>query len=113
MARWTVTPGTEMHDNFKASIDYGEKDGDARYQIYQDVDGIIDEVKKDREMLAIPGKKQLGWRKAFTIPDIVAIEIYEKYMLDVHEPEFFHDRSKMKRLKYIVQTEYPHLVVST
>ena len=114
MAKWIVTPETNKAENFQASISYGDNPEDTRYGIYQDVDKILAEVKADKELLAKAGNKnQLGWRKAFTIPDIVAIEIMENYLLDVHEPSFFKDKDKMKRLKYIIKTEYPYLLIST
>jgi len=113
MAKWIVTPETNKAENFQASISYGDRPEDTTYSIYQDVDKIIEEVKLDKQLLTSGGKKQMGWRKAFTIPDLVAIEILEKYSLDVHAQDFFKDKDKMKRLKYIVKTEYPYLLIST
>ena len=112
MAKWNINP-ENSHSGFTGQVEYGDNYGDIRYKVEQDVTSIIDEVKRDRELLQGPGKKQMGWRKAFTIPDIVAIEILEKYDLDVHDPMFFHDSDKMAKLKMIVRVDYPHLLIST
>ncbi len=113
MAKWIVTPETNKSENFKASISYGDNPEDTRYAVYQDVDKIIEEVKYDKELLNSGAKKQMGWRKAFTIPDLVAIEILENHSLDVHAQDFFKDKDRMNRLKYIIKTEYPYLLIST
>lgn len=112
MAKWTIDPANS-HQGFTGKVEYGDKYGDIRYEVHQDVDAILAEVKRDRELLQGPGKKQMGWRKAFTIPDVVAIEILEKYDLDVHDPAFFKDRDKMNKLKRVIQTDYPYLLIST
>ena len=111
MAKWTVTPGTAGNTmTAKAEYDHGI-DG-VHYEVKQDVTGILKEVERDRELLN-HGRRADGWRKAFTIPDIVAIEILTNHGLDVHDPMFMHDADRLKKLKYIVQTEYPHLLIST
>lgn len=109
MARWTVTPGT-VGNNMTGAVDYD--DNGSTWEIKQDITGILEEVKRDKDLLA-SGKKQMGWRKAFTIPDIVAIELLSKYGMDVHSQLFMHDPDNMKKLKYIIKTEYPELLIST
>ena len=48
-----------------------------------------------------------------TIPDIVAIKINEDHGINLHDNTFMRDKDKMKKLKYILQTEYKHLLVNT
>ena len=112
MAKWTINPENSQ-GNLQGKVEYGENYGDIRYSVEQDVSRILEEVKRDKELLNSGGKKQMGWRKAFTIPDIVAIEILEKYDLDVHDPTFFHDQHKLAKLKRVIQTDYPYLLIST
>ena len=112
MAKWTVKPES-TDGSFVGKVEYGDSVNDISYEIHQDVSGILKEVELDKALLNSGKKKEMGWRKAFTIPDIVAIEIMEKYMLDVHDPMFMHDQEKLNKLKYIVRTEYPYLLIST
>ena len=48
-----------------------------------------------------------------TIPDIVAIEMKEKHNLDIHAHDFHYDESNKKRLRYLLRTEYPDLLINT
>ena len=111
MAKWTVTPGTQGN-TMTAVGQYDEGIDGVHYEVKQDVTDILKEVKRDRELLE-HGRRVDGWRKAFTIPDIVAIEILNNHGLDIHDPLFMHDRDKMNKLKYLVRTEYPHLLIAT
>ena len=43
----------------------------------------------------------------------VAIKINEDHGINLHDSTFMRDRDKMKKLKYILQTEYKHLLVNT
>jgi len=52
------------------------------------------------------------WRPAFTLPDIVAIDILTKYKLDVHAPNFNSNPANGKRLLAIVKSDYPYLLMS-
>ena len=78
--------------------------------VEQDVTQILEEAKRDRENAQYNRKRDLGYKKAFTIPDIVAIELLSKYDIDVHHPDFMRDQDKLKKLFYIIKTEYPHLM---
>jgi hypothetical protein len=52
------------------------------------------------------------WRPAFTLPDIVAIDILTKYGLDVHHPAFNSNPANGKRLLAIIKSDYPNLLMS-
>jgi hypothetical protein len=52
------------------------------------------------------------WRPAFTLPDIVAIDILTKYGLDVHHPNFNSNPINGKKLLSIIKSDYPHLLLS-
>ena len=109
MAKWkNVSSGTG--GTLKGSIEYEGATGESMWQITQDEKPFLDQAKLDRE--AGTKNTHMGHRKFATIPDIVALEIREKYGIDIHDPLIMHDKDKMKRFKYIVMTEYKHLVVN-
>jgi len=110
MPKWTVTPGIQDF-NLKAEIIY-DKNETAKMQVKQDIQPYLDAVKRDRENLENNNQKS-HYRKFATIPDVVAIEILEKYGLDIHAPTFMKDKDSVKKLKNIIITEYPELIVST
>ena len=109
MAKWTVTPGT-VGNSMSGAIQYEGHKGESSWQIYQDEKPFLEEVKREREQ----GAKDniLGAKKFATIPDIVAIEVMEKYGIDIHDPRIMGDKQEMMRFKRIIMTEYPHLVVN-
>ena len=111
MAEWKF--GLNSQDNqIDAKVDYSDE-GHVDFVMRQhNIEDIKREVERDRAILA-EEKKVGSWRKAFTIPDIVAVEILMKHGLDVHSSTFMSDYQSMNKLKYIVKTEYPHLLVST
>jgi hypothetical protein len=78
MARWTVTPKT--HNNtMKGTIDY-HKDGSSEWTVYQNEKPFLEKAKLERDMAASGLNKQdLGFKKFATVPDIVAIEIKDKW----------------------------------
>ena len=49
--------------------------------------------------------------KSFAIiPDIVAIDIYTKYNIDVHSADFIKYPAQVEKLKRIIREEYPKLL---
>lgn len=77
------------------------------WKVYQDERPFIEQAKQDREAVK---KKDLGYKKAFTIPDIVAIDILSKYGIDVHSVTFMNDRDQVRKVFQIVKEEYPYLM---
>ena len=104
MAKWKVTPKT-ANNSMSGQIDYDDKE--SRWQIYQDEKPFIEQAKQDREKTQ---KKDVGYKKFATVPDIVSIEIMDKYGIDIHDPNFMYDVDKKKRFMYIIKTEYPYLM---
>lgn len=111
MAKWTVTPGT-ANNTMAAKAEYDHGINGVNWEVKQDVTDIMKEVERDKYIASLGGNKA-GWRKAFTVPDIVAIQILTDHGLDLHDPLFMHDADKMKRLKAIMRSEYPHLLINT
>ena len=79
----------------------------AEWKVYQDEKPFIEQAKQEREQAR---KADLGYKKACTIPDIVAIDLLHKYGLDVHDPKFMHDSDRVKKVLHIIKTEYPYLM---
>lgn len=107
MARWEVNPAGQGN-SLKGAIAYDNHE--SHWQVEQDETPYVDMVKEERETHS---NKHTHMRKFATIPDIVAMELLTKYGLDIHSPTFMHDPDGLKRLKQLIITHYPHLVVST
>tara|TARA_R100001377_G_scaffold49101_3_gene28433 strand:+ start:267 stop:608 length:342 start_codon:yes stop_codon:yes gene_type:complete len=78
----------------------------------QDVSKFIDQAKLDRERQEHYGIKKGGYRKLATIPDVIALKIFEDHNLDLHSPEFMNDSNNLKKLKTILHMEYRSLLVN-
>jgi len=79
----------------------------------QDITQYLEDAKQEREKQAYYGHRKDGYRKLATIPDIVAIKILQDHKLDLHDPGFMKEPSNMKKLRQILVTEYPDLIVNT
>ena len=107
MAHWAVKPKT-VGSSLAGAIQYD--DVGSNWRVWQDEKPYVDMVKQERETHS---NRHTHVKKFATVPDIVAMEILEKYGLDLHSPSFMHDVDAMKKLKTIMITDYPHLVVGT
>lgn len=109
MAKWknirSATGGT-----LKGGITYDGHKGESSWEIYQDEQPFIDRAKQERDA----GNKSthMNHKKFATIPDIVAIEVSEKFGIDIHDPLIMHDKGKLARFKQIIMQHYPYLVVN-
>ena len=103
MAIWKVQPGT-IGNTLKAGVEYDENG--TQWAVEQDVEQYINQAKLDRES----GDGNKHYTKMYTIPEIVAIEIKEKWGIDVFSPEFMHDAEKKMKVHLIVQQHYPKLM---
>jgi hypothetical protein len=81
-------------------------------QVSQDIGGILDQTALDRAYQEVHGKSK-KYRKIATIPDVVAIEILTKYGLDLHAPDFMHHPANGRKLRQILKSEYPKLLLNT
>ena len=55
-------------------------------------------------------RKDTGYRKFATIPDIVAIEVNEKYGINIHDPIQSSDSACMNKFKKIIKENYAYLL---
>lgn len=103
MATWTVSPGT--HGNtLKGKIQY--EGSDYNWGIQQDINPYLKQAEEDRQL----GDGNKHYTKMYSIPEIVAIEIKEKWGIDVFSPEFMHDKEMKAKVHVIVQQHYPKLL---
>ena len=114
MATWKVAPGVKDR-NLSGGIRYDANESvhQSHWQFQQNEKPYLEEVKRDRELDAMGHWRHTGFRKMCTIPDIVAIELLTKYHLDIHDTEFMGDKNNLKRLKKIIQQDFPHLLIAT
>lgn len=112
MAKWMVTPGTKGN-TMSGKVDYGRIGDKTHWEIKQDISEIKKEIERDKMLSSTGLHNKMGFRKMATIPDIVAIEMKEKHNLDIHSPTFHADESNKKRLRYLLRTEYPDLIINT
>lgn len=112
MARWRVTPGT-VGNTMTGTVDYGAEGDNTYTEIKQDISEIQREIQRDKDLLASGRENKHGFRKMATIPDIVALDMLQKHNFDLHDPMISQDPNAMKRLRYLLKTEYPDLLIAT
>jgi len=88
----------------------GFDDTKTHTRVSQNIDPILKEVKEDRDA---GFNRKANYRKFASIPDVVAIEILNKYGINIHDPAVVKDKWEMKKFKNIIIKEYPYLIVST
>ena len=106
MAKWMTKPKTG--GTLQGAIEYtGDRAGESRWQLYQDEKPFIEQAKMEREQVK---KKDIGYKKFATIPDLVAIEVNEKYGINIHDPIQSSDSAVMNRFKKIIKENYAYLL---
>ena len=108
MAKWKVTPGIKDH-NLTGGIEYDGHKGDSFWQVEQDETPYLEQAKLDRDQ-SKSLKKDTGYKKFATVPDIVAIEIKQKYGIDIHDNRVSTDKAEMAKFMLIFKRDYPHLM---
>ena len=108
-------------NEFKFNYTGGENTMKAKFDletgedyVEQDVTNYLEAAKLDRDRQAYFGlQNKTGYRKLATIPDIVALQLLTEHKLDLHDPDFMRNPANMKRLKYVLATEYRDLIINT
>ena len=108
MAKWNVgdkkNPGS-LQGTFE--YEAGSATGESVWTAQQDEKPFIEQAKRDRDA---GQNSKAGYKKFATIPDIVAIDILNKYGIDIHDPNTMQDQTKMTRFKNIIKSEYKYLL---
>jgi len=81
------------------------------FQLKQNVEPYKEYAEQQRELDSIAANGR-SYRSFAIIPDIVAIDILTKYHLDIHAPEFMSDPASLRKLKQIIESDYPLLKTS-
>jgi len=87
------------------------KTDNANYELEQNVNAYKEYAAQQREMDSVSHNGRM-YRSFAIIPDIVAIDILTKYDIDVHSPEFMSDPAQLRKLKQIIDSDYPLLKTS-
>lgn len=87
------------------------KTDDSNFKLEQDVQAYKDYAAEQRELDSISSNGKT-YRSFAIIPDIVAIDILTKYGIDVHSQDFMSDPASLRRLKQIIDSDYPALKTS-
>jgi hypothetical protein len=87
------------------------KESEDDFRLEQNVQAYKDYAAQQRELDSF-ARNGRTYRSFAIIPDIVAIDILTKYGLDVHSPDFMSDPASLRRLKHIIDTDYPLLKTS-
>jgi len=108
MAKWKV--GDKMNPgSLQGTFEYesGKATGESIWTVQQNEKPFLEQAKIDREL---GSRKDSGYKKFATIPDIVAIDILHKYGIDIHDPDTMRDQDKMNKFKNIIKSEYSYLL---
>jgi len=92
-------------NSFKVATD------EANFKLEQNVGAYKDYAAQQREADSL-SRNGRTYRSFAIIPDIVAIDILTKYHIDVHAPEFMGDPAQLRKLKQIIESDYPLLKTS-
>ena len=85
----------------------------AQWEANQDITQYKEHTKNERDRQDYFGKTKGGYRKMATIPDIVALKIFQDHKLDLHNQHFMNNPANLTKLKKILITEYRDLVINT
>jgi len=76
-------------------------------RVAQDVEEHLKWAKQQRE-ISKAGRKDTGFKPFCNVPDSVALDIMDKYRINIHDPHI--QPAEKKRFKQIIKSEYPHLM---
>lgn len=75
----------------------------------QDISAYVDYAKNSRAQAnSLFGNQKTNYRSFAIIPDIVAVDMMNKYKIDVHNPQ--NGPEEMAQIRKIVIRDYPHLL---
>ena len=82
-----------------------------RFRVSQDVSAYNRYAEQQRKINDETGGSR-KYRSFAIIPDIVSIDILNKYGINIHDPEFMSNPADVNKLKRIIKTEYPELLTA-
>jgi len=81
------------------------------FKLEQDVGAYKEYAAQQRELDSF-SRDGRTYRSFAIIPDIVAIDILTKHGLDVHAADFMSDPAQLRKLRQIIDSDYPLLKTS-
>ena len=99
--------GIKSQEDNKHSFDVATDSN--TFLLSQDVSAYRDYAKESRDIYDASGTAS-HYRSFAVIPDIVAIDIYTKYKIDINAQDFMGDKQLVAKLKKIIISEYPDLL---
>lgn len=81
------------------------------FKLEQDVGAYKAYAEKQRELDSFASNGRT-YRSYAIIPDIVAIDMLTKYGMDIHAPDFMDNPANLRKLKQVIETDYPLLKTS-
>jgi hypothetical protein len=87
------------------------KTDEKNFQLEQDVNAYKEYAAQQRELDSFAANGRT-YRSFAIIPDIVAIDMLTKHGLDVHSPDFMQDPANLRKLKQVIESDYPLLKTS-
>ena len=95
---------------FMKSINYDYSQA-GKYKAEQDVSAYLDYAQKSRAMgRSAFDNKRTSYRSLAIVPDIVAVDILNRFGLDIHSSE--NDQSVLTKISEIIKTHYPNLLTN-
>lgn len=88
------------------------KERDDQFRLEQNVEVYKDYAKQSRDQDELVGSTGRKYRSFAILPDIVCIDILTKYGLDVHSQDFMSNPANLRKLKGIIDSDYPLLKTS-
>ncbi len=80
------------------------------YSAEQEVSAYLDYAKRSRDISRDTTKKT-NYRSLAIVPDIVSVDIFNKFGLDIHSPD--NDQDTLSKIANIIKAYYPNLLTSS
>lgn len=100
-----------LFQDYTTGIELQIKDGG--YNLQQDIQVYKEYAATEREIDKYYSTRKTTFRPFCIVPDIVAIDIFNRYGIDIHSPDFGHDETAKRRFAQIMKTEFPELLTSS
>ena len=94
---------------FMKSINY-DYSQTGKYKAEQEVSAYLDYAQRSRSVANTFDNKKTNYRSLAIVPDIVAVDILNRFGLDIHSSE--NDQSVLTRISEIIKTHYPNLLTN-
>lgn len=95
---------------FMKSINY-DYSQTGKYKAEQDVSAYLDYAQRSRSVANAFDNKKTNYRSLAIVPDIVAVDILNRFGYDIHSSE--NDQHVLSKISNIIKQYYPNLLTSS